>query len=506
MNFSELVLLLWDEISMTSKSQFARALNRLIKLCSTETGSKCRVYIVLFGDIFQLPPVRASYLFQEPVHKVVHDITTVNNEEETGYIYWLDFKDVVMLDENMRQGSDKKYGDTLKRLRTGEMTSKDITYLNTRVWSPRENKSVHQKQLESLISSRRNIFVSVHTNENRHAMNWACVCEEIAAQKIQTPIICIAEISKSGKSRKPTQNDVAHLLNLGDERTERLPSLQIISKGLPVQISENCAVEVGVANGKLGTIIGCEFDRTATFQSIDISGTKMYSASCLPRVVYVDIPSLNIKRRLKYVPENCPLTTYPLLPITKQVTVEAPNRQFKVSMKQFPYSVSYVVTTYKLQGCTLDAIYFPKIRGKGSKPTSLYVNLSRVKTSKGLFLQRIISDEDRKHFRPDKSVVEENERLIVLHNATLQRIQRFICRKEDLKFSLQDDYNSNSKEDLKISLQDDHNSKSFDSCVGSDTQEKELVFKNYNKREHDENQLKKARTTLRKKIKKYIVL
>ena len=81
--------------------------------------------VFLFGDLFQLEPPKARYVFKEPVnkeHAVVYHLRNL----------WRQFT-VVHLEKNHRQGEDKTYGDLLNRLRVGEHTEEDIELLRTRI-------------------------------------------------------------------------------------------------------------------------------------------------------------------------------------------------------------------------------------------------------------------------------------------------------------------------------------------------------------------------------------
>ena len=73
----------------------------------------------------QLRPVKARYIFEEPLCErfaLAYHLGSL----------WKMF-DVVMLKHNHRQGKDGEYAETLNRIRIGELTEKDIKMLQTRV-------------------------------------------------------------------------------------------------------------------------------------------------------------------------------------------------------------------------------------------------------------------------------------------------------------------------------------------------------------------------------------
>merc|ERR1719239_1211335 len=83
------------------------------------------VSVFVFGDLYQLQPVKARYVFEPPTnkeHALAHTLRDL----------WKLFT-VINLEENHRQGEDKIYGDLLNRVRTGDHTEEDIALLQTRV-------------------------------------------------------------------------------------------------------------------------------------------------------------------------------------------------------------------------------------------------------------------------------------------------------------------------------------------------------------------------------------
>ena len=78
----------------------------------------------LFGDIMQLRPVQARYIFQMPK----------NEKFALSYVarsLWEQFK-VVELKHNHRQGEDGEYADILNRVRFAKYTETDIELLKAR--------------------------------------------------------------------------------------------------------------------------------------------------------------------------------------------------------------------------------------------------------------------------------------------------------------------------------------------------------------------------------------
>ncbi len=57
---------------------------------------------MLFLDFFQLPPVRASYLFEPSKTRIPGVNGRLHEEEVSGYMFWLEFNKVIALHESMR--------------------------------------------------------------------------------------------------------------------------------------------------------------------------------------------------------------------------------------------------------------------------------------------------------------------------------------------------------------------------------------------------------------------
>jgi PIF1-like helicase len=79
--------------------------------------------VIVLGDFHQFSPIQAKALWQKQE----------TNNEEWGQQLWHMFKDIVILDEQMRQRHDGMYYQLLKHARNGTITQADVDLLNTRV-------------------------------------------------------------------------------------------------------------------------------------------------------------------------------------------------------------------------------------------------------------------------------------------------------------------------------------------------------------------------------------
>ena len=148
--FRNLRCVIVDEISMVSADLFYNLDLRLREITMVDTvfGG---VSVFVFGDLYQLQPPKARYVFQPPInkeHALAHSLRDL----------WKLFT-VVSLEENHRQGEDKVYGDLLNRVRTGDQTSEDIALLETRVRpsiDPSLNNAIHIYGTNAKVNARNN--------------------------------------------------------------------------------------------------------------------------------------------------------------------------------------------------------------------------------------------------------------------------------------------------------------------------------------------------------------
>ena len=127
-------ILIVDEMSMV-KADMLYQLNLRLKEIKQNDKDFGRLAVLLFGDLMQLRPVQARYIFQAPKNEkfaLSHVVRSL----------WENFK-VVELRHNHRQGEDGEYADILNRIRFGKHTEKDIELLRSRNSSSLPVEAVH---------------------------------------------------------------------------------------------------------------------------------------------------------------------------------------------------------------------------------------------------------------------------------------------------------------------------------------------------------------------------
>lgn len=121
---SELCLIIIDEFSLLAVDMLYRIHKRLVEIfqCDDLFANKT---IILVGDLLQLPPVKARYIFDTAKSKhfqCLHRISPL----------WQSFTPIV-LTMNHRQKEERLWAETLNRLREGILTHDDEALLRTRV-------------------------------------------------------------------------------------------------------------------------------------------------------------------------------------------------------------------------------------------------------------------------------------------------------------------------------------------------------------------------------------
>lgn len=200
--------------------------------------------VIFIGDFFQFPPVLGPALWREPRRGI--------DEEDNGRLLWHQFKEVIILDEQMRQAEeDAPFRDLLSRARTGTLTEADRSFLNS-------------KTVTSLVSPQlENATTVVKLNSLRHQVNRVRL-EEFARTRCQNIYIFPALHTRT-KSTGPMNLRLRadDLLQQPDQGTKiPFPGLFLYTPNMPAVILTNICTLLGLVNGATGTAIGIVVDPT----------------------------------------------------------------------------------------------------------------------------------------------------------------------------------------------------------------------------------------------------
>lgn len=323
-----------DEISMVSHEL----------LMAVIRGVPNAEEIIMFGDMAQLPPVKAKYWFDG------NDLPPIKKIELT---------------KQWRQKDDLKFAKALNAIRIGDATTKDLDFINKK-----------SQMFDDGI---------VLAFQNR-------VVDAINSERVKELGEVIEFKAKYGGSMKP--NDC-----IADETLQ-------LAKGAKV-IMLNNDIEHRWVNGTSATIEYVGIDEIKVLIGDAVYSVNMHqwqkhkpmrvTAEREEQILNVDIPKLKSTRplssaRSKYIDKQIKTLEFAVKTGTEYVIVG--------SCEQYPVKLAYALTVHKSQGMTLDKVFiipdgFNLNHGIG------YVALSRARS-----IDTIALDKDLKpyHFKFDKRV------------------------------------------------------------------------------------------------------
>ncbi|CAF4056340.1 unnamed protein product [Rotaria sp. Silwood2] len=422
--------LLIDEMSMVGLTLLAK-LNRIISTAK-HVDSQVPfggVNVIFFGDYLQYRPV-----FDAPLHtdftlssksKSCKLPTEKEIQQRVARSLILQINCVVKLTQQMRT-EDSRYLQLLERLRHGQCNYDDYELLLIRV--------VGQPSVDSLCDSPWNKApILVFRNEVRTQLNNKAAIHN-AAQLGRVPMVCVAQDTCNGK---PIEDPVLikKLLELSDSKTEHLPGLLPFVPGMPVILTQNIAIELGLINGINGIF------RQLVYQSDSVSADVLSeifpkNTQYIHRPLYalIEIAKSKVDSNLeelqpKLIPipvmeQTCRVDISDILPKDKK---PKSNRKAILSIKRraLPLVPAYCITTHKSQGQTLNKVVIDlKLPNETEDIAAVYVPLSRVKRLADLIILRQF-DYKVLLIKPSKSQVTEMERLDQLYLETQKRFSHW---------------------------------------------------------------------------------
>ena len=271
-------------------------------------------------------------------------------------------------------------------------------------------------------------------NEVRTQLNQKAVIHR-ATETNQKPFICVAQDTCLGKAiddpilRKK-------LLALSDSKTEHLPGYLPLVPGMPVILTQNIAIELGLINGTNGIF------RQLVYQADSLTANILAEEFPVdahfvhqPTYALVEIPKAKIECQLIDLQPN--IVPIPLVEQTFRINVNelvpkntnsksATKAMLSVKRRALPLVPAYCITTHKSQGQTLAKVVIDlKLPNETDDIAAVYVPLSRVKRLTDLVILRHF-DYKVLMIKPAPSQLAEIERLDQLYARTKSRFSEWL--------------------------------------------------------------------------------
>ena len=338
-----------DEISMVKADQLYQLHLRLSEITGEENEPFGGVAVFCFGDLLQLRPVQAHYVFEEPDHYPLG--------WKLGNL-WRKFKSIKLV-KNHRQGADGRYADLLNRARYGELNDEDIEMLESRVRPEGHPDIMGDAQ-----------FVCATNAEVEKVNN-----ERLAKLNTEEHVENAVNLCATRRHYKPLISTNGFV---GSTQFKNVLKLKV---GARIMITNNIDVHDGLTNGAIGEVLGFRKNNDRVKEVI----------------VKLNNPKAGRKRRNN--PEYSDLLeTYGAdnrpTPIGRQdfeysikktggKTAEA----YKARVIQFPLRLAFAATAHKFQGQTVCQPLKLVIDMRSTlQKAQAYVMLSRVQSLDQIFI------------------------------------------------------------------------------------------------------------------------
>ena len=298
-----------DEVSLLGVDMFYRIHRRLVEIfqCEELFANKS---ILLVGDLLQLPPVKASYVFSTP--KSQHFKSQHKNTP-----LWKSFQPII-LSQNHRQNEARVWANTLNRIREGIVTEEDEALLRTRITV---NAHLEHDAMHVFYT---NAEVADHNNK--------------MLNKLSGELIEVNAIKSGPRGYKPK------IQSHGTIDDTQMMNKFTFKIGSRVKLTSNINTCDELVNGAFGTVLGVERN---------ISGHVEYI------IVAFDDDSCGHQQKDKFFSISQKYKSQNGTPITRHELEHIPKsfRGCKHAMRckivQFPLKLSWASTAHSMQGVTV---------------------------------------------------------------------------------------------------------------------------------------------------------
>lgn len=314
-----------DEISMLDNITFDYV-NEVLKAVRENDKPFGGIQVLLFGDFFQLPPVRMK-------------------EDGKDFCFnsqaWKDLNLKAILLKNIKRQSEKELSEALNNVRIDKTSAEDL-------------KVFYKRDVAPDYEAPKDILQIFGTNADADAYNDKCfneIPERPYTYEAKDELYIYNDIGEPSVTVIDTKNitdktvskyDLMALKKFNEDC--KAPEKLELKEGCRVMLLKNIDVKKGLANGSCGTV------KQLTSGSIDILFDNGVRANLEPA-------------EFEYIKEG----------------------RTKIKRTQYPLRLAYGITIHKSQGMTFDklVVNFNRIFDYGQA----YVALSRTKTLEGLIIR-----------------------------------------------------------------------------------------------------------------------
>ena len=362
-NLEDLQVIVFDELSMISTDMLYMIHKRLCEIFISDDPFAAKA-ILLVGDLMQLRPVKAKFIFEKPKNKKFHPLYQVDS-------LWRQFEPII-LKINFRQGEESEYNSILNRARFGEMTKKDMKIL--------EKRRLDIKRHNKLISEAFHVF---WTNEETENMNMKKLNE------LTSPVEIIQAHIIAPRGYKPKTTNWG---TVDDTQFRKTLKLKV---GARVMVTFNINISDSLINGSIGTVVDFVKSNEAIVAIMVMFDNE--EAGLAQREANKHMKSDNhpnatpiFKTSLEYLARNKRTRT---------------THGGRVKITQFALKLAWASTCHKIQGVTIKQGQNLIAHGHENIPPAMqYVMMGRVSHIENLYLSK---NFDLTKVRPQKKALKE---------------------------------------------------------------------------------------------------
>jgi hypothetical protein len=337
-NYRNLKWIIIDEISMVSYQTFRMIHLRLCEIFGTDgTEPFAGKNVLIMGDLFQLPPVRATKIYKQP-----RDLSAEVN-------LWREFE-FNELTINMRQTNDP-LAAICSELRFGNLSEDSLKLLKSRLLAKPGRPGLSDADWFDAV--RVVPEIADCTSFNRRMT---------LTLKSTQQTFKIKAYDMFGEGVRQGQRCPDSLIPTKENQTAGIPGTLELGIGSRVMLRRNLSLTKGHVNGATGVVTRIDWT---------INRDRQISPGDLPKRVWVRFDHESFETAI----EPCNADFYG-------------KRQTRVTRRMVPLILAWAITCHKLQGATLNkaVVYLgTKCRTKGLA----YVAISRVRTLNGLAISEL---------------------------------------------------------------------------------------------------------------------